>query len=752
MRKKKLIKNISQAAILTIATVTILGTKQNVKAAEIPGTVAEATATDAEDSADKADSAAKNTVDTSSDTSTDTSTDEADNTAKNMDDTSADTASEQDENTDDLIAAASKTGTTVYNGVDYSAVYNFQSYINHNADIKAAYGNNDKLAIWHFVNFGMNEGRVASENFDVKSYRRQYSDLRSAYGENYKLYYLHYMICGKSEGRNTTGCTTLVNPISSYGGTDYSKVYDFNYYENRYADLKNAFGDDDVAAICHFINYGMSEGRRADDGFVVQAYASRYQDLQNAYGSNLKNYYLHYISRGVNENRNASDFKTVNGYIAEMNGVDYSSVYDGDYYYSHNGDLAAALGKDGTKLLKHFVEYGMNEGRCANSSFNVNGYYNMYPDLRSIFENNIQDYYHHYMEFGKNEGRNGLGSAVLQGRITKLKGTDYASVYNYDSYLANNPDVQAAYGGNDIKTLQHFIDFGMREGRTASSTFNLDDYRGNYQDLWDAYRLDNTKYYMHYIKYGINEGRIASYKLSNYKTVEEYKKSDYKDFTNPETYNPSYIAQKLLAAGYTREGAAGIMGCLMYESGLRSNNLENAYNNGLRNNGIYYYSDADYINAYNNGYISYSVLDKYLDTDYTQAVDSGQITRDQFVDAGGNLAKTYSGNGISAFGYGLAQWTTSARKGALYDTARTMGQSIGSTGVQVYYLLQELNASVSLSNSLKTATDVNAATEQFFGYFEFGAGNYAKHKAAGDLGTWLNPRLSLATSAYSQYF
>ena len=39
-------------------------------------------------------------------------------------------------------------------------------------------------------------------------------------------------------------------------------VFDYNYYISNNGDIKAAFGDDDVAVLAHFVNYGMSEGRR----------------------------------------------------------------------------------------------------------------------------------------------------------------------------------------------------------------------------------------------------------------------------------------------------------------------------------------------------------------------------------------------------------------------------------------------------------------------------------------------------------
>ena len=69
------------------------------------------------------------------------------------------------------------------------------------------------------------------------------------------------------------------------------------------ADVKKAFGNDDVAVLQHFVNYGMKEGRCAKEAFAVQPYRSRYADLQAAYGDNLPAYYMHYINYGVREGR-----------------------------------------------------------------------------------------------------------------------------------------------------------------------------------------------------------------------------------------------------------------------------------------------------------------------------------------------------------------------------------------------------------------------------------------------------------------
>lgn len=190
---------------------------------------------------------------------------------------------------------------TDYGGIDCSAVYGYTTYISKYPDLKTAFGNDDAGAIAHFVNTGMNEGRQASDSFNVISYKNRYPDLRIAFGNNLKAYYIHYIMFGKNEGRIATG--DVFNGISTQNGIDYSAVYNFNTYIANYSDIKAYFGNDDTAALAHFVTFGMNEGRQASDSFNVQIYKSNYADLRTAFGNNLKAYYLHYINFGKKEGR-----------------------------------------------------------------------------------------------------------------------------------------------------------------------------------------------------------------------------------------------------------------------------------------------------------------------------------------------------------------------------------------------------------------------------------------------------------------
>ncbi len=169
---------------------------------------------------------------------------------------------------------------------------------------------------------------------------------------------------------------------------EYSAVFDAAYYADRYPDLKTAFGNDDSALLQHFIQYGMAEGRQGSSQFDVYSYKNLYPDLRAAFGNNLKSYYMHYISSGKSEGRKATGVNTLQKPITTYNGIDYSAVYDYNYYLKKHSDLAKIYTNDDIGLLAHFVNCGMSEGRQAKDSFDVFSYRNQYQDLRVAFGNN----------------------------------------------------------------------------------------------------------------------------------------------------------------------------------------------------------------------------------------------------------------------------------------------------------------------------------------------------------------------------
>ncbi len=181
---------------------------------------------------------------------------------------------------------------TVYGGVDYADVYDYDYYKANYADLAKTYGDDASKFIEHFVKFGMSEGRQAKADFNVWVYQSCYPDLYKAYGEDMRRYYEHYIKFGKNENRNA-------NP--SY----YDLVFNAQFYAKKYKDLAKTYGNDANLLIKHFLQHGMIEARQACEGFNVVVYKANYEDLRRAFGDDLPLYYIHYIRFGHDEGRNA---------------------------------------------------------------------------------------------------------------------------------------------------------------------------------------------------------------------------------------------------------------------------------------------------------------------------------------------------------------------------------------------------------------------------------------------------------------
>ena len=401
-------------------------------------------------------------------------------------------------------------GVTVYNGVDYSKVYDYVYYLIKYPDMLRLYSDNPAGALRHFVEHGMAEGRQAKASFDVISYKNQYPDLRKNFGDDLKKYYIHYMNHGYKEGRTAIGVQTIVNPITVYNGVDYAKVYDFIYYTNKYSDIKKYYGNDDVAALKHFVEHGMAEGRQGSSTFELGSYKNSSPDLRRHFGNDNKKYYIHYMNYGYKEGRKAVNVTTMSKPLTVYKGVDYSKVYDFNFYINKYADMKKYYQFDDESALKHFVEHGMAEGRQGSSTFDLGSYKNSSPDLRKYYGNDNSKYYIHYINHGYKENRAATGAATMTNPTTVFDGVDYSKVYDFNYYINKYPDMKKYYQYDDTGALRHFVLYGIREGRQASENFNLQVYRQNATDLQKYYGFapeNNIKYVTHYMYHGYKEGR-----------------------------------------------------------------------------------------------------------------------------------------------------------------------------------------------------------------------------------------------------
>ena len=250
---------------------------------------------------------------------------------------------------------------------------------------------------------------------------------------------------------------------------------------------------------------GVAKAATLADVFDAKQYADAYPDLKEAYGYNEKALLNHYLTYGIAEGR------VVGGLIDVVK------------YRAANADLDAAFGDDWDAYVNHFITYGANEGRdnftdvdaldyiknhseLTNTAapknrtmknvtladiFNAELYADKYPDVKAAFGYDKVALLNHYLTYGIAEGRETGGLLDI---------VKYREAY---------PDLDAAFGDNWNAYVNHFLNYGVYEGRDNFTDFNALDYMERYSDLKEAFGDDVLALYQHYETYGKAENREA---------------------------------------------------------------------------------------------------------------------------------------------------------------------------------------------------------------------------------------------------
>ena len=114
---------------------------------------------------------------------------------------------------------------------------------------------------------------------------------------------------------------------------------------------------------------------------------------------------------------------------------------------------------------------------------------------------------------------------------------DYKSIFDAHFYADKYPELKAVYNYDEEALYNHFLFFGIKEGRSPSSEFILEYYIHNNKDLEEAFKDDNEKYYEHYVTRGKVEGRVANRMLPDEEVIStssEVKKKNDKPLTKEE--------------------------------------------------------------------------------------------------------------------------------------------------------------------------------------------------------------------------
>lgn len=296
-----------------------------------------------------------------------------------------------------------------------------------------------------------------------------------------------------------------------------SGMFDEDYYFRKYPDVKNAGQD----ALQHYLSCGWKEGRNPSEEFDTFYYLRNNPDVIKQKTNPL----VHFLMYGKTEGRKCISDKA--GTIIPKSAVAQSSqsipkkdsaehevkiilesgFFDEEYYLRQYQDLKSGH----LKPARHYHLYGWKEKRNPSEKFNTAFYLEKYPDVRKSEINPLL----HFLKFGMAEGRKPLPGEVPEqetqntgekplenNRTDKHDEVSFireSGLFDEEYYLNENPDVKES--GAD--PIEHYCEFGWKEGRNPSPDFNTVFYFQEYEDVKEG----GGNPLLHYIKFGRGEGR-----------------------------------------------------------------------------------------------------------------------------------------------------------------------------------------------------------------------------------------------------
>lgn len=100
-----------------------------------------------------------------------------------------------------------------------------------------------------------------------------------------------------------------------------------------------------------------------------------------------------------------------------------------------------------------------------------------------------------------------VAAAVVLGNISYVRAAQIEDVFDEHYYADKYPDLKEAYNYDRASLLDHFMRFGLSEGRAMNKILDIVKYRDKYPDLRAAFGDDWDAYVTHYLTYGAFEHR-----------------------------------------------------------------------------------------------------------------------------------------------------------------------------------------------------------------------------------------------------
>ena len=117
-----------------------------------------------------------------------------------------------------------------------------------------------------------------------------------------------------------------------------------------------------------------------------------------------------------------------------------------------------------------------------------------------------------YKNTGSNttSGSSSTSSSTNTSSKNWLSGNAKSIVFDATYYADKYPDLKKAFGTDATKLFNHFLNYGIKEGRVASPVFDINYYINNNADLKKAFGTDKVAAMKHFASNGINEARVTA--------------------------------------------------------------------------------------------------------------------------------------------------------------------------------------------------------------------------------------------------
>lgn len=190
-------------------------------------------------------------------------------------------------------------------------------------------------------------------------------------------------------------------------------------------------------------------------------------------------------------------------------------LFDPNYYRGHNPDLG---GLNDEEALQHLVTFGLAEGRefsrwVTPQMLDTYADWNcgIYPNAEAFNSPNtrLRTAFEHLRDFGLDEGRPlrvRTDTVIFSNFGVNLQMPIRPEYFNAEYYQQRYADLAPL---SNQQLFQHFINFGINEGRQGSSSFHVTSYLDNSADLRQL-GFTNQQAVEHFIRFGVDEGRPRS--------------------------------------------------------------------------------------------------------------------------------------------------------------------------------------------------------------------------------------------------